>query len=400
MSTTLSIAHVLSSFGLGGQERMALDLARRQRASGHRVIAISIAAPPDGPLAEEFHAADIQTETIPKGSGLDPTLPVRIAACLTSRRVDVVHTHNPHALIYGAPAANLARAAAVHTKHGINPDTSRRLLLRRVASSLVDAYVAVTPALERIARDNRECDPALLHVIPNGIDVERFTPNPEARRSIRAELGIPQNAWVAGTVGRVAPEKDQTLFIRAMAPLLDERRQLVVVGDGPERAALDLAISATWRGSLCHAVGARQDVERLLAAFDVFVLSSRSEGLPLVVLEAMSAGLPVVSTSVGGIPDVVRPDVTGFLVAPGDEQELMRRLVRLATHPEEGVRMGKTARELVRRQHSLDHMTAGYEALYERVAAERGERKTRAFLERSEHRSRPVAEAPEHGAAR
>ncbi|HEY3499064.1 MAG TPA: glycosyltransferase [Polyangiaceae bacterium] len=373
--TSLAIAHVLSSFGLGGQERMALDLARRQRERGHRVIAISIAAPPDGPIAESFHAADIPTETIPKGAGVDATLPVRLASSLSAQRVDVVHTHNPHALIYGAPAANLARAAAVHTKHGINPDNPRRLLLRRVASSLVDACVAVTPALERIARDGRECDPALLHVIPNGIDIERFKPDPEARRSVRAELGVPENAWLAGTVGRLAPEKDQTLFIRAMAPLLDERRQLVIVGDGPERVAVDASIAATWRGSLCHALGARNDVERLLAALDVFVLTSRTEGLPLVVLEAMATGLPVVSTSVGGIPDLVQEGVTGYLVPPGEEHALMRRLVWLATHPEEGIRVGKAAREAVFRRHSLDRMAQGYESLYERVVAERGERR-------------------------
>jgi glycosyltransferase involved in cell wall biosynthesis len=373
--TSLSIAHVLSSFGMGGQERVALDLARRQRARGHRVIAISLAAPPDGPIAESFRAAEVRTETIPKGNGVDPTLPVRLANCLAGEHIDIVHTHNPHALIYGAPAANLARAAAVHTKHGINPDNSRRLLLRRVASSLVDACVAVTPALERVARDGRECDPSVLHVIPNGIDVERFTPNPEARKAIRRELGIPENAWVAGTVGRIAPEKDQTLFVRAMSPLLDDRRQLIVVGDGPERAKLEASITETWRGQLCHALGARHDVERVLAAFDVFVLTSRTEGLPLVLLEAMAMGLPVVSTAVGGIPDLIEDGVTGFLVPPGDERELTKKLVWLATHPSTGLRVGQAAREMALRLYSLDKMAEGYESLYARLVARRSERK-------------------------
>jgi glycosyltransferase involved in cell wall biosynthesis len=367
----LGIAHVLSSFGMGGQERVALDLAARQRARGHRVIAISLAPLPDGPIADSFHAAQVRTETIPKGSGVDATLPVRLANCLTAEHIDVVHTHNPHALIYGAPAANLARAAAVHSKHGINPDSARRLLLRRVASTLVDAYVAVTPSLERIAREQRECDPGLLHVIPNGIDVQRFTPNREARRAVRAELGIPEGAWVAGTVGRLAPEKNQTLFVRAMAPLLDERRHLVVVGDGPERAALDESIAATWRPQLCHATGGRNDVERLLAAFDAFVLTSKTEGLPLVLLEAMAMGLPVVSTAVGGIPDLIEDGVTGYLVPPGDERELMRRLVWLATHPSAGLRVGEAARAVALERYSLERMADGYEALYQKVTAAR-----------------------------
>jgi glycosyltransferase involved in cell wall biosynthesis len=368
----IGIAHVLSSFGLGGQERVALDLAREQRARGHRVLAISLAAPPDGPIAEHFRSARVKTETIPKGNGVDPTLPVRLASCLVGAQVDVVHTHNPHALIYGAPAANLARVATVHTKHGVNPDQGRRLLLRRIASSLVDACVAVTPALERVAREQRECDPNLLRVISNGIDVKRFSPDPEARRSVRAELGIPENAWVAGTVGRLAPEKDQALFVRGMAPLLDERRQLVVVGDGPERETLRAAIGATWRERLCHMVGMRPDVERLLAAFDVFVLTSRTEGLPLVLLEAMATGLPVVATAVGGIPDLIEQEVTGYLVPPGDEGELVRRLVWLATNPEAGLRVGATARQAALRRYSLEQMAEGYETLYAEVIAGRG----------------------------
>src|SRR5262245_40884676 len=108
------IAHVLSSFGLGGQERVALDLASRQRAAGHFVVAVSLAAPPEGPLADAFRDAGVRAATVPKGGGVDTSLPVRLAGFLRDERVEVVHTHNPHALIYGAPAAGLARAALVH----------------------------------------------------------------------------------------------------------------------------------------------------------------------------------------------------------------------------------------------------------------------------------------------
>jgi glycosyltransferase involved in cell wall biosynthesis len=372
--TSLTIAHVLSSFGLGGQERVALDLATRQHARGHRVLAISLAAPPEGPNAEYFRAAKVRTQTIAKARRVDPSLAVRLASCLIGERIDIVHTHNPHALIYGAPAARLAGAAAVHTKHGMNPDRPRRMLLRRVASTLVDACVAVTPVLEQVARDRRECDPALLHVIPNGIDVRRFVPNPEARKQVRAELGIPEAAWVAGTVGRLSSEKDQALLVRAMAPLLDERRHLVIVGDGPEANALDACIAQTLRGQYCRVTGARKDVERLLAAFDVFVLTSRTEGLPLVLLEAMATGLPVVSTAVGGIPDLIESGVNGYLVAPGDEVALTRRLIALATHPSDGFEVGQAGRELVLRRYSLDHMSDGYETLYQRLVSQRSRR--------------------------
>jgi glycosyltransferase involved in cell wall biosynthesis len=363
------IAHVLSSFGLGGQEKVALDLATKQRGAGHFVVAVSLATPPEGPIAREFQRAGVRTETVAKGDGVDASLPMRLAALLRSERVDVVHTHNPHALIYGAPAAGLARAAIVHTKHGANPDVPRRRWLRRVASTLVDACVAVTPALAAVARRDQDCNPELLHVIPNGIDMQRFTPRAEARARIRAELGIPGDAWVVGTVGRLAPEKDQALLIDAMAPLLDERRQLVIVGDGGEREALRQRVNQTLRGAYVHLTGARDDVESMLAAFDVFALSSKTEGLPLVLLEAMATELPVISSAVGGIPDVVRHDSTGILFPSGDKNALTKELVRLFGSPELGKRIGTAGRLAVTETHSLERMFESYDALYRSVVA-------------------------------
>jgi glycosyltransferase involved in cell wall biosynthesis len=375
----LSIAHVLSSFGMGGQERVALDLAALQRSSGHRVLALSLAPLPEGPTAEAFRAAGVQTHSITKhGPSFDPSLAVRLAKYLLENRVDVVHTHNPHALIYGSPAAALARAACVHTKHGINPDSDRRMWLRRAASRMADAYVAVTPSLARVAIRNNECDPALLHVINNGIDTRKFAPDPDARARARAELGIPDDAWVVGTVGRLAPEKNQGLLIEAMAPMLDKRRHLVLVGDGPERAGLEARAAGTWRPEFIHFTGARSDTPAMLAAFDAFALTSSSEGLPLVLLEAMATRLPVVATSVGGVPDLVQHEVTGYLVDPGDWVGLTKRLIWLANHAPEALVAASVARRAVLDKHSVEHMARDYESLYRRVArgawtgAERG----------------------------
>ncbi len=365
MTASMVIAHVLSSFGQGGQERVASDLAGLQRAAGHEVFAFSIAPGPAGPSAAAFQAADVPAETVAKGPGVDPSLPVRLAARLRSRGVNVVHTHNPHALVYGAPAAWLVGAAAVHSKHGMNPDRPRRLWLRRAAARLVDAYVAVTPTLAARALEQGDCDPSLLAVIPNGIDVERFVPSPALRRAIREELGIPGDAWVVGTVGRLAGEKDQALLVDAMAPLLSEGRQLVIVGDGPERDALRTRIAKTPGGRYVRMLGARADVESVLAAFDAFALSSRTEGLPLALLEAMATGLPVVSTAVGGIPDLVQHEVTGLLSPAGDPAPLTRHLALLSADGPLSRRIGEAGRRQVLERHSMARMAKEYGALYE-----------------------------------
>jgi glycosyltransferase involved in cell wall biosynthesis len=378
---TLTIAHVLSSFGVGGQERVALDLASWQRRQGQRVLAVSVADGPEGPLADAFREHGVEAVSIPKGSGVDVQLPFRLAKLFTQHDVDVVHTHNPHALVYGAPAAGLARAASIHSKHGMNPDTARRLWLRRGVSTLVDAYVAVTPALARAALDSRESSAERLHVVPNGVDLSRFKPDTAAREAVRAELGIPPSAWVVGTVGRLAPEKNQALLLRAMMPLLDERRQLVIVGDGPERSALSALAAESWRSEYCHFVGARGDVERYLAAFDVFALSSVTEGLPLVLLEAMATGIPVVSTAVGGIGDLIERGETGLLVPSGDEPELRRQLLFLANFPTAALRIGAAGRKAALAKYSLEQMAERYQALYEEAS-------------QSRPRSRPVGEPP------
>ena len=172
--------HVLSSFGVGGQERVALDLAIGQKARGHRVSVLSLAPPPDGAMADEFAEAGIAVGRVEKRGGLDPTLVPRLAKELKSRGADVVHTHNPLPLIYGAPAARLAGAAAIHTKHGRNPGGRAHMMLRRAAAQLAHAFVAVSDTTAAQAREQRDMPSARLHTIPNGIRLLAAAPSDKA----------------------------------------------------------------------------------------------------------------------------------------------------------------------------------------------------------------------------
>lgn len=365
------IAHVLSSYAVGGQERMALELVRGQRRFGHELVSVSLATAPDGPLAQEFSASGARVYSIAKRSGVDPALPFRLARMFLREGVELVHTHNPQALIYGAPAARMAGAAVVHTKHGANPASVRRRWLRRAAGALTDAYVAVSPTTAAVARQLRDCAPKKLSVIENGVDVRRFVPDEVARHAIREELGIPEAARVVGSVGRIAAEKNYPLLIRAMEPLLDETTRLVIVGDGAELSELRTRCARLPGGAFVHLTGARDDVPALLAAFDVFALSSRTEGLPLVVPEAMAVGLPVVATSVGGIPDVIAHEQSGCLVASGDEQALRYWLERLCRDRSKAAEMGWTARATALGRYSSESMVARYLSLYEKVLQHR-----------------------------
>jgi glycosyltransferase involved in cell wall biosynthesis len=365
----LTVAHVLSSFGVGGQERVALDLAVGQRAAGCEVHAVSIAPPPEGPLSADFTAAEIAVHTVEKRGGFDLTLPARLALFFRRARVDVVHTHNPLALIYGAPAARIARARAIHTKHGANPDRGRQLHLRRAAGWMTHGFVAVSEATEAIARALHEAPAARITTIPNGIDLARFHPDPIARREVRAELSIPESAWVIGTVGRLSPEKDQALLLRSLAPMLGENHRAILVGDGPERSALVALAESLKIARFVHFAGARRDVPRWLAAFDLFALTSRSEGLPLVIPEAMATSLPVVSTAVGGIPAVVQEGVTGSLAPAGSEADLARCFSSLTKDRARAAQLGATGRSRALERYSAERMVRDYFAIYARAGA-------------------------------
>lgn len=360
-----SIVHVLSSFGVGGQERVALDLSIGQRARGHEVSVLSLAPAPDGAMAEEFAQAGVAVGRVPKRDGVDPTLVPRLARELRRRGADVVHTHNPLPLIYGAPAARLAGAAAIHTKHGINPGGPGVRMLRRGAARLVHAFVAVSDTTAAQARMQHDAPRERLHTIPNGIRLDRYAPDPEARAAARVELGL-GDAWVVGTVGRLDPYKNQALLVRAMAPLLSSRVRLVLVGEGPSRPEVEAAVAALPEPRWVVLAGRRMDVPRLVHAFDVFALSSTSEGLPLVVPEAMAAGLPIVATSVGGLPGVVDQDETGLLV-PVDEQALGAALARLERDRDLARAMGARAREAALARFSHDRMVEAYLALYDQA---------------------------------
>jgi glycosyltransferase involved in cell wall biosynthesis len=363
--TPLAICHVLWSVELGGAERVVLDLARVQRANGHRVAVLSLSTV-DGALAGELHRVVDTFESVPKrANGVDLTLPPRLARWFRAHGTQVVHTHNELPLIYGAPAGKLAGAVVVHSKHGIVPVSRRAHWLRRAAASATDLFVAVSAATADTARANRECSPGKLRVVINGTDLSRFPAPDGARAAIRRELGIPVDGRVLVTVGRLVKEKNHGMLVRAVAPLLRDDRRLILVGDGPLRDDLRAALAGLENGRYVHMTGARRDVPALLAAADAFVLSSDSEGLPIGLLEAWAAGLPVVSTAVGGIPAAVRSDDTGLLVPPGDEGALTAALLRVFEDDAALRRMAERGRLHVLDTYSAERMAGAYFSLYE-----------------------------------
>jgi len=356
----MRIVHVVQGLGIGGQERLVLGLALELARRGHEPAIVTLS--PGGELRAEAQRF-LRIHDVPRAEGADPSLVARLAHLLRAQRSEVVHTHNPAPLLHAMPAALLARVARrVHTKHGANRYRPVALWAARALVRTTHAVVAVSPQTADVARFKERVPERRLRVIPNGIPLRPFHPDARAGARVRAELGIARDAFVIGSVGRLVAAKDYPLLVRSVAHLLSERVRLVIVGDGDGRAEIERAVPRA-RSRYVTLTGVRHDVPALLASFDLFALSSRTEGLPLAVPEAMACAVPVVATAVGGLPSVV-PASCGVLVRPGDEAELARAIGALVHDGPRARALGEAARSHALASFSIERMVDDYERVY------------------------------------
>ncbi|MEZ4313813.1 MAG: glycosyltransferase, partial [Polyangiaceae bacterium] len=356
-------AQVLYSLDMGGQEMMALHLTRELLRRGHEVTVVSMT--PGGTLRPDFAPARVVDAPRKSSAGIDPKAWPTLYRALREIRPEVVHTHAPGPLLYGVPAARLARARrVVHTSHGANVTQlgPRSIALGRAVALLLTRFVPVSDETADTARTREKIPDRLIQVIPNGIPLDRFSPNPETRTRIRSELGIPESAFVVGTVGRVEAVKNHKLFVSSMSKLAGADTHAVLVGGGSLMDEVRASIPKEAEPYI-HLIGPRRDIPDVLTAFDVFTLTSTTEGLPLAIPEAMATELPVVATSVGSLPTIVPKD-TGILVPSEDEPALVAAYTRIRDNPLARREMAKAARTFAQARFSLAKMVDAYEAIY------------------------------------
>jgi glycosyltransferase involved in cell wall biosynthesis len=362
----MRVVQVVSSLCTGGAERVAMALAGELTRRGHEVALVSLEEPPDGALLEPAQALGLEVVRVGKRpGGVDVGLIARLARLFKDRGPDVVHTHNALALLYAAPPARLRGARVVHTAHGPDGDRALRIALRRAAAGLVHAFVAVSEQTADFCKRAGSVDASRVRVVPNGVACPIGPRDRSAlRHAVRARLGLADDALVVGTVGRMVPVKNHALLVEAVAPLLTGSRHLVVAGDGPVRAATEALATRLGVAERCRFPGATSDPGGIVAAIDLFVLTSDAEGLPLALLEAMRAGVPAIATAVGGVAEVIERDLSGWLVPPGELRALRRALAVALDQPELRASVADRGRERIEQRHSLERMADRYLALY------------------------------------
>jgi glycosyltransferase involved in cell wall biosynthesis len=369
------VLYLSTSMGMGGADKLLLTAAQEMRARGHEVLIASLT--PLGPMGLEARSMGIPTESLEMRRGFpDPRGLVRVVHLTRSWRPDVVHSHMIHAnLMARALRLLVPLPALISTIHNIYEGGLAWMAAYRLTNRLVDQMTIVSQAAADRFVTESIIPKELLRVLPNGLDITPFQNVPAgARESLRRSMGLDgEFAWLA--VGRFEVAKDYPNMLRAFAKVrqLDDRAVLLLVGQGSlqgeaESLSRDLGLASTVRF-----LGVRNDVPELMSAADGYVLSSAWEGMPIVLLEAAAAGLPIVATVAGGNHEVVSDELSGFLVPPRDSDELSRAMLRLMGLPEAQRRgMGERGRENIRIHHGLTRMVDQWEDLYREVLTRNG----------------------------
>jgi glycosyltransferase involved in cell wall biosynthesis len=367
---SVSIVYMITGLSTGGSETALARLLARLNRDRFRPTVVCLK---DGetPIGAEIRSLDTPV--------LDLHLvhPARIGALwhlyslLRETRPSIVHAWLFHAVVLGRLVGRMARVPIViSSRQNINLGSPVREIVNRMTIGIDDQVIAVSEAARRVDIERGGAKPEKVVVIYNGVDLCDYPPlTPDMRAEARSALGFPLGTKLVGTVARLHPSKGIDDLIKAAARVLARvpDTRFLVVGDGKQRAALKRLTDELGLAERVLFLGERHDVPFLLAGLDLFVLSSREEGMGIALLEAMASGIPVVATAVGGVVEAVEDTVSGLLVPRGDVDRLAESIISMLNTPELAAEMAKNGRRRVEAMFSIDTTVERTEQVYEEL---------------------------------
>jgi glycosyltransferase involved in cell wall biosynthesis len=362
-----TVCQVLHSLRIGGAEVLAAKLARLLEAH-FRVVFVCLDEL--GELGEQLRRDGFAVEVLGRRSGWDWRCTWRLASFLRRRRVDLIHAHQYTPFFYALTARLLYHGPPIlfmeHGRHFPDFPRRKRILFNRLLLERRDRIVGVGEAVRQALIHNEGIPPARVSVIYNGIDLAKYSWLCLDRVGMRKELKLDANDFVIIQVARMDYLKDHATALRTAKRVasVNPNVRLVLVGEGPELEKVQELAQRLDLTGITRFLGVRKDVDRLLPAADMFLLTSISEGIPLTVIEAMAAALPVVATRVGGMGEVVIEGTTGFLAPAGDDAMLADRILHIVNNPEVRMRLGQAGSTRAQEMFSQEQMVAGYVRLF------------------------------------
>lgn len=353
---------------MGGAETVVIELSKELARKGYdnTIGILNNIYKPNMDLAAAAKHFDIPVEVFPCRGKIDLRAVWAIRRFVKERDIRIIHAHGYKPRFYALLSCFPNHAVPVTTCHLWNDYNLRQSLYVRLDKLWLRGFkrvVAVSPAIQG---EITTAKPGVnrVSVIENGIDTQQYNGH-HSKTRLRKKYGLPQRRQIIGSVGRLVHQKGYDMFLKAAQALVRTHPGLlfVIVGDGVLRTELERLASQLHLGEHVCFLGEKKEIAELLATFDIFVLSSRDEGIPMVLLEAMSAGKPVVATHVGGVPKVVEHGKSGLLVQPRPEL-LERAIAELLSDKQRARRLGRTARERVAEQFSSQSMAEQYIELY------------------------------------
>ncbi len=362
----LKILHLFDDLNIGGLERNAeliiinLDRARYEQ----RVICLCR----KGPIAENLEKKGIKVDLLGIEGGLGLFKIMKLINALRNAEPDILHCHGSSSSVWGMLASIFIRIPKkiIHVQNTYYTLTFKERLKQKMASMVCDKVIAVSEAVKKCLTDTIKVKEDKIEVIYNSAtDAKEVLPG--TRQRIRREFSLGENTFVLGTVARLVEHKGHGLVLNAMADLTGTTDiRYLIIGDGPNRK--NLRETASRLGIIDKVIfaGWRNDIKEILSALDAFVLiSTLYEGLPLVLAEAASAGLPIITTDIGGNTEIVTGGVNGTIVDPKKNGDIKDAVFQLLANPREGVRMGREARSSYEARFRAEIMLSRIAAVYE-----------------------------------
>jgi len=375
----MNVLQLISSSGFFGADNVLIELSKElQHTDFSPIIGVfENAQNPHLEVAEEAKREGFPVTIFPCNGRLDFRTILLIRRFLEQQQINIIHTHGYKSNLYALAASLSKKASLVTTCHNWLGDDPKMRFYARLDKFFLSRFDRIIAVSDSVKQDilNHNISPKKVLAIHNGIEIDRFD-NKENENGLRRGLGIDENCKVIGTVGRLSEEKGHIHLLKASEKVLKEYPKVVflIVGDGPLRRHLEaksceLATELISSGTGCSKTpliftGVRSDMPAIYSLMDVFVLPSLTEGLPMVLLEAMASMLPVVATRVGDVPAVVKDNETGLLIEPGDEKGIKESLVYLLKNPEIARDMGEMGCKKVKEHYSSKKMAREYIDIY------------------------------------